>query len=427
MINSRKILFFLLVYYLCLDPMLDMGSSYFTNGNIIFQGPLSSLSVLSLDLIVFVMTIFLILSGFISVSKYLNFYSGCAFFLFIWICFLVLISFFDVGLISFWEYYSFSSMIIYRGFVFILLGLNIYVINDMFQKKKTCIIFYAVTAIFFTTILLSAIYNSLAESQPWYLCGITINTIISSDYLLDYLYISDSCALILLFIMSRMKSIYVKLFIIIFGSFLLFLTHSRAVFVCFVTASMIAFIIHFFKAGIKRIVYLISLMILLTYLIIIYSPLLLNKVEEKEHNRFNFFTICDSSSYLSRKEIFDERLIDLKKTWLWGRYMSELAEQRPGMYFHNYLSFLSAFGIGPFLLLIFLLISTFCKIMRFFFKDSKSPINELLFLWGIYMIMIIVLARAYDYYRIWFIILGSSMISQRFIKKYVHTIAENSN
>jgi hypothetical protein len=317
-------------------------------------------------------------------------------------------------------------MIICKGFVFILLGLNIHVINDMFRQKKARFIFYTIAAIYFFAILLSDINNPLGGNLPWYLRGITTDT----EKRFDYLYISDSSALLLLFIISRAKNIYSKLLITVFGSFILVLCLSRASLICFVAASIITVTIHCLKglrAGIKKIVRIGALLILLISLSIKYVPLLLDQTEYLDMGigkRFNLYALTDKDgSYLLRKELLDKGLLELKETWLFGRYMSEVVEERPGTYIHNWLSFLSAFGIGPFLLSVFLIVSASYRIARQFLKDSKSPINELLFIWSIYIIMIIVFARSYDYYYIWFILLGIPMINQGFTKKYSHNIS----
>jgi hypothetical protein len=316
-------------------------------------------------------------------------------------------------------------MIICKGFVFILLGLNIYVINDIFREKKARLIFYTIAAIYFSAILLSAIYNPLGERYPWYLRGITTDT----EKRFDYLFISNASALLLLFIISRAKNIYIKLIITVFGSFIIVSCLSRASLICFVAASIITITIHCLKglkAGIKKTVRISALLILLISLSIKYVPLLLDQMKYLDtgiSNRFNLYALMNKDgSYLLRKELLNERLLELKETWLFGRYMSEVVEERPGTYMHNWLSFLSAFGIGPFLLSVFLILSASYKIARQFLKDSKSPVNELLFLWSIYMVVIIAFSRAYDYYQIWFILLGIPMINQGLKKKHSHKI-----
>lgn len=425
-ISSRKIVFFLFIYYLCLDSISYMVRHYFSLGNIIFKNPL--LNAIKLEHIVFVLTIVLILSRYINVGKYLNFHSGGALILFIWIFFIVLVSYFDVGQVSFGQYFSFSTLIIGRGFIFILLGLNIHNIYDMLKEKKLRRIFYTIATIYFTVILLSAIYNPLAGNLPWYLRGITTYTGNIDSYVrFDYLSISNTCALLLLFIISINRNIHIKLLISIFGSFLLVLCLSRASLICFVTAAIITFIIHFFKVGIKKIGTIALLLILLIFLSVIYVPLLLEQTEYLNigiSKRFNPIAFRETDgSYFLRRDLLDKGLFVLKETWFFGRYMSEIAEGKDGTYIHNWLSFWSAYGIGPFLLFSYLLVTASFRITRLFLKDSKSPKNELLFLWSIYMILIIVFSRAYDYYYIWFILLSIPMINQGFTKKYGHNIS----
>jgi hypothetical protein len=400
-IDSKKIIFFLFIYYLCINPLLYIGSCYFTNGNIFLKG--TGLDSIYLEQIVLLSTIFLILSGNINVNKYLNYHSVLAFLLFMWVCAIILFSFFDVGLINFYAYYGMSTQIIGMGFIFILFGLNIHVIYDIFLKKKYLLIFYALVTFYFTVIFLSCICNPL-ESNPWYIQGM-IRTSLESD-LLDYLYISETCALLLLFIITRVNYLSVKLLITAFGLFLIYLCGSRACFASFGVACFITLIIQILKMRFIKIV-CIAISVILLISISIHFLLYLNKIDnfDFKDNRFNPYRLIKyDSSYRLRNEILVKGLSDLDKIWLLGRYMNESVEENDGGYIHNYLSFWSAFGIGPFLLFVLLLLSSFCKIVKQFLKDSNNPVNELNFLWGIYMITLIITSRSYTYYAIWFVL-----------------------
>ena len=415
-IDSRKMMFFLFVYYLCLDPIGYMLGCYFAQGNLFFGD--SILHIFYLEQIVLLSTVVLILHSNINVSKYLNFQSEWTLFLFLWICIIVSVSFFDVGKVSFWGYYHSSTRMIGRGFCFILLGLNIHSINDMFQEEKARRLFYTIAVIFIVVILLSAIYNPLAGAYPWYLNGITRSTVYGPDIIFDYLYISDTVALLLLFIMSRVKKLAGKLLVIIFGSFLIILCGSRAALICFAASGLINFTIHFLKSGSMELLGAASLTILLIIMAIIYGPFLIDQVNYiyGETYRFNPYTFTGSrsgGSYLLRKKFYEVGLRELRETWILGRYLSDIAEERHGTYIHNWLSFLSAFGIGPFLLSVCLMITSGYTNVRRYLKNIKLPINELLFLWSIFMIMIIVLSRDSTTYYIWFVLIGSQMTRQR--------------
>ena len=427
-IGSKKIIFFLFSYYLCLDPILYMLSCYFTKGNIF--GNSIFLSLFYLEQVVFVSTILLILGRNINVGKYLNYHTKWAFILFIWMCFVIMASYFDVGLSYFGQYYSFSNIIVGRGFSFILLGLNIHVLNDMFQGGKTRLTFYTITTIYFAFILLSTILNPLADVYPWYLDGITRTTLHALDHpesKFDYLYISNTVALLLLFIMSRVKNISVKLLIIIFGSYLILLSGSRAALACFAAAGIINCTILFLRhqRNTRRLLSATIASIFIT-LAIVYGPLLDDQVNVVygEKYRFNPYTLAQSDeAYHLRGVLFEAGLQELQEVWIFGRYMSDVVEGRSGTYIHNWLSFWTNFGIGPFLLSVILIISALYKSTRQFLEDSNSPVNELLFLWSIYMIMLIVVARSHEYYYIWFILLGSAVINRRFTSKSVHMLS----
>lgn len=415
-IDSRKIIFFLFIYYLCISKILYLISAYFI-GHDIFQTN-SILDLIRLEHIVFALTLFLILSKTININKYINFGTACTLFLFIWISFIIVFSFYEIAQVSFHEYYVHTSFIIGRGFIFILLGLNFHLIDDLFQTTKTRLVFYAVVIIYFSFILLSALFNPLSEIYPWYLVGMAESD--KPNVVFGYIDISDTCALLLLFIISRAKSINSKLLIILMGAFLISLAHSRASLVSFIASGIIVYIIHFFKVNFLKKIFLSVVISLLVYISSIYVPLLIPQSKYTETHRFNIYHIANDESYISRLYWEEVGHRELKQTWFLGRCMSEVVSGRPGTYIHNWLSFWSAFGLLPFLLCVFLIIFAACKITKHFIKDANSPINEFLFSCSIFMIISIISSRAYTYHYIWFILSAIPMINHRFPNHYNH-------
>jgi len=308
----------------------------------------------------------------------------------------------------------------------------------MFQKRKMRRLFYTIAAIYFALILLVSVYYPSSALNPWYFEGMSRGQefkIFDMPAKFSYLYVANTTALTLLFIVSRVKQFYVKLLIIPFGSYLLLLCGSRASLAGFIAASIIACTIQYRKKrgnkGKARLV-AVTLVGILGVLTITYGPIVVDQVFKVYGNTYRFdpseFTGKKAGqSYLIRGIILRRGVYELREIWLLGRYMSDVAEGRAGSYIHNWLSFWTYFGIGPFLLSVILIMSALYKSTKQFLKDSNSTMNELLFLWCLYMIMLIVAARSVSYYYIWFIIFGGAMINRRSTSKFVYTLSPQEN
>ena len=411
---SEKIIFFLFIYYLAIDPILRLVNVYFFKGGL-FKLP-TPLDIISLEHIIFIATLFLIISRTIRIEKYLNFGTICTLFLFVWIFLIIVVSFFDVieGVkTNFWTYNNYFRLIICQGFIFIMLGLNVYLINDLFKIKKYKFIFYAVTIFYFSIILASSILNPSSAPYPWYSGGI-IEEIYGSDSIVDPLYIADTVALLLFMIISRAKNINIKILIILSGAFLIFLSGSRATFVFFIVSGLIVLTIKVLTARIKEKLVFVAALVILFYISNINMGLAELPAQYVKTHRFNFYEFRNDQSYIDRKILLETGLSELEEHWFLGRYMSEVIEGRPGTYIHNWLSFWSAFGLVPFLFFIFMIIFVMYRISILFIKDLNAPIKEFLFLCSIFMIMSICFSRAYTYHFIWFILSAVPMIGHRF-------------
>jgi hypothetical protein len=423
-LNSKKVVFFLLAYYICLNPIMYMLSYYFTHGNILFGTENRFYNAIYMEQIVMLLTVYFVATRNINIGRYMNLNLRLAFFLFTCVFLIVNLSFFDVGLLYFGQYYSFSTLIIARGFVFVLLGMNIHAIDDMFQDNKIRIVFYSIAALYITTILLSSILNPEVRNYSWYLGGITRG--MAYDYVdsqLDYNYVADTVALLFLFIMSRVKGLTLKMLILIFGLFILLLSVSRTSFICFGFAGLLLWTRLSFIVNKKKMILPVMVLVLLITFAFTYAQFFSNQVtrEYGDSYRFNFLNIKTDGSYNQRAYYFEKRWHELRDNWLFGRYMSEVAEGRPGTYFHNWLSFWSAFGIGPFLLSVILIVSSLSRSVQQLFKNSVSPKNQWLFLWTIYMVLVITFSRSYSFYYIWFIIFGSSIIDRKYTMRRGHS------
>lgn len=432
-LNSRKIVFFILAYYLCLSPMMYLISHHYT-GDVqtinpfkfvvskIFPGLPFLYNAIYLEQIVFFLTFILITTRTINTGKYLNFHSKRAFLLFILFFLIINLSFFDVGLIFFSQYYSSSTILICNSFIFILLGLNIHVIENIFLVQKMRVLFYTIVASYVALLVVSIFLAPNSEMYSWYLRGISKETLFKTA-MFDYNYIADTVALLLLLVISQVKSMTRKVLIFFFGLFTLTLIGSRTSFICFGLAGILFWVLMLIKVSKKTLLLPVALLVLLIVSTFIYSAFIAERVTEQYGDlslnpsgsyRFSFSKYKSDGSYILRGEIFDQRWNDLKDKWLVGRFMSETVEGRKGTYFHNWFSFWSSFGIVPFFLSVILIISSLNRSARQFLKDTGSPTNQLLLFWSVYIVIAITFSRAYNFPYIWFVLFGASMIDRKF-------------
>ena len=421
-LNSKNFVFFLLTLYLCLKPIIYILEHKYTGGYRIFSNDfLQQLyNHFYMEQIVFFLTFIFIAMRKINTGKYLNVHSIRAFFLYILVVLIINLSFFDIGLLNFNYYFSPSINFICRSFLFIFLGLNIHVIDEIFQVKKMRVIFYTIAACYVALIVVTAITDSYSTARAWYLEGLTSSLDRSEDALtgkalFDYMYISDTVALLLLIIMSQMKSMTGKVSILFVGLFIILLSASRTSFICFGLAGLTLLAVLSFKVSTKKMILPIALLVLLISLASIYGQFFTEKVTAQYGDKYRFAltNYKTDGSYVFRGEIFDQRWRELEDNWLMGRYLSMYAAGRSGTYFHNWLSFWTNFGIVPFLLSVILIVSSLYRAVKQFLKDSFSPINQLLLLWSIFVVIAISFSRSYDFYYIWFVLFGSSMIDRK--------------
>jgi hypothetical protein len=383
-------------------------------GHDIFETDSVILSLIKIEHIVLAFTLLLILSRKINIKRYINFGTSCAFCLYIWTSGVALLWFYKIAIVEelFSYYYSYTTTTIATSFVFLMIGLNIHLLNDSLQIKKTRVIFYAVVTIYFAMIIYFAFSNPLAGINLWYLVG--INRSGSEDFFC-YLAISDSCALLLLLVISRIRNLNIKLLVMIIGVFMLFITTSRTSLISYVFAVSIAYMIHFVKRGFLKNAVIFVIISLLFYIFAIYNPSLIPQSVLPESHRFyiDFENIKYIRGYEQRMHWLEVGLLELEEHWLLGQYMPDVVRGLPGSYIHNWLSFWSSFGLCPFLLSIIIMIIVLYKTTVLFIHDTSSPIKEFLFTCSILMIMTVIVGRGYGYVYIWLILSTFPMIHDR--------------
>jgi len=414
-IDPRKIIFFLFIYYLCITNMMAVISAYFEYPVFGFLRPKSGLQAqILLEHMVLALTLFSILAKKINIKKFINSGTGCTFLLFIWMAFVALYSAPEVVKVSYSKYHSITTTIFGKGFVFLLIGLYIHLIDDLFQIVKTRRFFYTVVIIYFSCISLSVVLNPHFVLSSWYDARIVSDT---TGVRVDYQSVGDSTALLLLFVISRTKRNNVKLLVMLMGVYMLVAIGSRSSVLCFAVSAIIAQIIHSIKTKFLKRAFILVAICSLFYISSLYVPSLNFFRSMSPSNRFNPYYIAYDKSYLGKKYSLKIGLSDLKEHWLMGRYLSEIVQGRPGVYIHNWLSFWSTFGLGPFLLSILLMIFVMRKSTVLFIHDINSPIKEFFFMCSIFSIMSVTVARAYFFPYIWLVLSTFPMIHDRVSKE----------
>jgi len=119
-----------------------------------------------------------------------------------------------------------------------------------------------------------------------------------------------------------------------------------------------------------------------------------------ERNRFvRFFVSGEDSSFSSRMELTRLGFEDLQNNWLLGRYMYDVVRYDiTGAYAHNYMSFWTAYGVGPSFL--FVVIGVVFIVNALMVKN-KSSYYGLIIMLLVANILAILISKSYLYPYIW--------------------------
>ena len=216
-----------------------------------------------------------------------------------------------------------------------------------------------------------------------------------------YLTLSDSYAIVslLLLISTYQRARFIALFLI--SLWVLFFLNSRFSFIAF----LVTFVaMMFFRNKIVAI----FIFLLSTLLLFLLGPWLVDFLGP-EHRMVRLFLFESDSSLTGRMELLTQEWDFLSENWLLGRYMYDVvATGVTGNYAHNYLSFLSAYGVGPALGLIGIIVAGLaggvCSALR---QHHVRTVLAVLF----FCLFGIVVARSYLYPYIWFALAALASVS----------------
>ncbi|QFY79255.1 O-antigen ligase domain-containing protein [Alcaligenes faecalis] len=217
-----------------------------------------------------------------------------------------------------------------------------------------------------------------------------------------YLTLSDCYAIVsLLLLVSVRNKTQAALFLAI-SFWVLFFLNSRFSFIAFVFACMV---IMFVRNKLAAIV-----MVLLAVMVLFLIGPLLVDILGPEHRMVRLFLFESDSSLSGRMVLFQQELEFLRSNWVLGRYMYDVvATGVTGNYAHNYMSFLSAYGIGPAVGLVCVIIASLSGGVRqaMHHHHVQAILAVLCF-----CLLGIVAARSYLYPYIWFAL--AALASLRF-------------
>lgn len=228
-----------------------------------------------------------------------------------------------------------------------------------------------------------------------------------SQEVYNYLALADSVSIValLLFTLSN-KTLWQGFLLYTITLLLLLFAYSRASFLGFSLAGLI-FLILRYRARYKQkflwgglAIVTIALIAYITWLtffetgggfIIEKSRLILERIS-------TLFTGRDLSLQ-GRLELLRQNLPLLEQHWFLGHFMSEVVERgERGAYIHNWLSFWLAYGIGPFLLSLWMIFSLLIKGWR---QRQKNYTSLLAFCLLIFVFLQVIIARSYIWPYFW--------------------------
>jgi hypothetical protein len=226
-----------------------------------------------------------------------------------------------------------------------------------------------------------------------------------SQELYNYLALADSLAITGLLLLGKPSGrVPYKSFIFIITLFLLLFAYSRASLFFFVFTGFILLALKFWSRRKQQLLLALSCAGIAALTAFIVQPSLARiegSLVERSHlvlERISAPFTGSDPSLQARWELFWQGLRSLEQHWLLGYFMNEAVEAQRGVYMHNWLSFWLAYGIGPFLLSIWLMLSL---IARSWHQRRKNHLALLAFCLLTFTLLAIVFARSYIWPYFW--------------------------
>lgn len=209
----------------------------------------------------------------------------------------------------------------------------------------------------------------------------------------NHLLLGDTVALLGLVILGILKKPTTKVAFYLLTILLLFLNYSRLSFYLFFLTATMMILSRKYSQKVGIVVGIIIVIAVILYITLISPPLLLENPSIRMRSLFS-----NDPSMAGRISLMQDNLELLKSHWLLGHFLIDTIEFGKGSYAHNWLSFWIAYGAGPFVLSIYLMVIILLKTRKRMYKYTENYIAYYLLL---YAILAIILGRSYIWPYIW--------------------------
>lgn len=223
----------------------------------------------------------------------------------------------------------------------------------------------------------------------------------------DYNGYSDLYAFLSIFLIWLVKNPLQKLLVYFIGSLILFFSFSRTPFYLFILWGGV-YVFVSLRRNVKKTNHntISSMVIVFSFLFfaIITLSFISRNFQVSQYDLINRMFILlknpfEDQSVQSRIYVLKEGLNQIKRNWLFGCYMAEWWPNHiRGDYIHNWLSFLNAYGIGPFVTFVAISISIFVKTHNIYRRTKEIMFVALI---G-FSFSAILVSRSYIWPFIWF-------------------------
>ncbi|WP_146612970.1 O-antigen ligase family protein [Halomonas sp. SL1] len=206
-----------------------------------------------------------------------------------------------------------------------------------------------------------------------------------------YLMLSDAFAALSIIVLAVLKRDLLKVGVFLISSLVLFFLVSRSALLLFVVSCMVYVLWIRPAVGIA----------ILGFLGMVFGVLWDSIVAllGESHRMIRFFTTGEDSSFSTRAELFEIGFQHLKDNWLLGQYMYDVVSfDTSGKYAHNFMSFWTAYGVGPFILFC-LVVFGFC--MQIALNRKHARHIECFTILVIFNVAAVIVSKSYLYVYIW--------------------------
>ncbi len=233
------------------------------------------------------------------------------------------------------------------------------------------------------------------------------------DITINYIFLSNGYVFFSIFVLAYLKNQSTRILFLIISILIIYFIPSRSNTFGFLSATLIPFL---FYGRIKR-----NILIFLLFLFSVYamSTILNDNYPFLFESRLLSTRLSDDESLLARTEIANKNLNNFKDTWFFGDFMGDVRiHGEEGSETHSYISFWEQFGVIPFILLLFSVITSvyFLFLMKFTF--SQFYLSSLMLM--LFIVPLMIFAKGFTNNLIWFLI-PRVIVNYYSIKKNTYT------